>query len=348
MVGSKIGREVVMKTGKLFIVLFLGLTCVGAAKIAIDHGVVDSIDELEVLFREQQDLIHPGSPRAEDISVYSHETVIPIRWSNFPRKFTKYMYAMMDVHGFPIYRISIYEDPGSRETVFLNSYGTEVYRRVPEANYNLNRLLKTIPPASDASTPRVLHQGFFDPADVAAEFSFIPETLYSDYLELQEETTALEAVMTALQHPVTNLHVTLRAAANGAVELEIEWPSFFTNDLDIFATLDLAGHVWQVVTSNIPTHNTDHYRWTDWAATNTPQRFYIVGNANLDSDGDGVADGLETYIYGSDPDEQDSDSDGVDDGVEVGASPPTDPLNGDTQAPVVSITLPVNNIVVVP
>jgi hypothetical protein len=54
----------------------------------------------------------------------------------FPRTFSKQMYAEMDANGFPIYRLSVYEDPATRETVFLNSYGTEVYRLEAEKGYD--------------------------------------------------------------------------------------------------------------------------------------------------------------------------------------------------------------------
>lgn len=86
----------------------------------------------------------------------------------------------------------------------------------------------------------------------------------------------------------------------------------------------------------------------DWDSTNTPNRFYMASNADLDTDTDGLADGREIYVYGSQPDDQDSDNDGLDDDVEVGASPPTDPSNDDTNAPAITIASPVNNIVVMP
>jgi hypothetical protein len=151
-----------------------------------------------------------------------------------------------------------------------------------------------------------------------------------------------------LQTSLTNIQLAISSTTNGAVELEIGWPSSFTNELEIFATIDLAGQVWQVATSNIPTSSTTHFLWTDWASTNTPNRCYQAWNADVDSDQDGLSDGLETCVYGSNPNKPDSDNDGLEDDVEVGASPPTDPSDADRQAPVVSLTLPVNNIVVVP
>ncbi len=50
----------------------------------------------------------------------------------------------------------------------------------------------------------------------------------------------------------------------------------------------------------------------------------------LDSDADGILDGDETAIYGTDPGSADSDLDGVADGAELAAG--TDPLVADSGA----------------
>jgi len=52
-----------------------------------------------------------------------------------------------------------------------------------------------------------------------------------------------------------------------------------------------------------------------------------VNNCDIDTDGDGLLDGIEASL-GTDPNNPDSDGDGIDDGTEVGADPTT-PLNED-------------------
>jgi gliding motility-associated-like protein/uncharacterized repeat protein (TIGR01451 family) len=52
-----------------------------------------------------------------------------------------------------------------------------------------------------------------------------------------------------------------------------------------------------------------------------------VNNCDIDTDGDGLLDGIEASL-GTDPNNPDSDGDGIDDGTEVGADP-TNPLNED-------------------
>lgn len=60
--------------------------------------------------------------------------------------------------------------------------------------------------------------------------------------------------------------------------------------------------------------------------------------ANADSDGDGLNDGDEVNIYGSDPLDSDSDNDGLGDGAEVAAK--TDPMSSDTNMPAVTLISP--------
>jgi len=56
---------------------------------------------------------------------------------------------------------------------------------------------------------------------------------------------------------------------------------------------------------------------------------YMIGGGELDSDGDGLTDYEEIYIYGTDPYDPDTDGDGLTDGEEV-LLYMTDPLNPDT------------------
>jgi len=317
-------------------------------------GVVESLSELESMFVERQYLFLPVSPPSEDVYVHSSKTVVPVDWKKFPKDFTKQMYAEMDENGYPIYRVLIYEDPITRETVFLNSYDTEVYRLTAEKNYDPYAWQKVFFQLEDGEKLGEWEQWLYDPAHVASEIVLIPDLFHEDYLATQEAQAmqsmamAPMSMMMSLPAVVTNLQMAIGSTTNGTVELEIGWPSSFTNELEIFATTDLAEHVWQVVYTDITTSSATNFSWMNWDSTNTPKCFYVASNSDVDSDGDGLADGRETYVYGSEPDDQDSDDDGLDDDVEVGASPPTDPSDDDRQAPVISIASPVNNIVVVP
>jgi hypothetical protein len=342
-----------LKIGVVATVLVLGCSAFSKAPVPVDDEVVGSIYELESLFVEQQYQPPPISPPSEDVYVHSHETAGPVDWKFFPKEFTSQMYAEMDANGYPVYRVSIYEDPITRQTVFLNS-GYEIFRLDAATDYDPYARQKerfTLEPGQELAGPR---QRIYDPAHIAVDFILIPEVFHEDYLAMQEEQATQElamapmSMMMSLPAVVTNLQMAINNTTNDAVELEIGWPVSFTNELEIFATTDLSEHVWQVVYTGVITSNATNFLWTDWTSTNTPNRFYVASKSDVDTDGDGLADGREIYVYGSKPDELDSDNDGLDDDVEVGASPPTNPSDDDRQAPAISIASPVNNIVVVP
>lgn len=327
-------------------------TSVVATQPIADVSPIANIYELEALFVEQQYGFLPISPPSEEVYFHSLKLVLPVDWKYFPKDFTKQMYAEMDGNGYPLYRVSVYEDPVTRQTVFLNLYGTEVYRLDAETGYDPYAWQTTYFQLDAGEELGEWEKWIYDPAHIAAKFVLIPEVFHEDYLSVQAEEAALASMMVpmlmSLQLPVTNLQMAINHTTNSTVEVEIGWPSTFTNEVEIFATTDLAGHVWQVVCTDIDTSSSTNFLWEDEASTNTPVRFYIASKADVDGDGDGLADGREIYVHGSDPDDMDSDDDGLDDDVEVGASPPTNPSNSDRQAPVITIASPVNNIVVVP
>ena len=127
----------------------------------------------------------------------------------------------------------------------------------------------------------------------------------------------------------TNLHMVANSITNGIVEMEVRWPTSFTNNLEIFACTNLLEQGWQVVSPNLSTTGTTGLAWVDTDSTNHAQRFYVAGNADLDTDGDGLADAREYLLFGTDPSIPDSDHDGIGDydeintirGYEVGSVP---------------------------
>lgn len=123
-----------LKIGVVIAGMVLG--CSVAAETSAQVDVVDTIYGLEALFWEQQYQFLPVSPPSEEVYVHPLATVVPVDWKSFPKQFTKRMYAEMDGDGFPVYRVAVYEDAATRDTVFLNAYGTEAYRLSPEEDYD--------------------------------------------------------------------------------------------------------------------------------------------------------------------------------------------------------------------
>lgn len=89
---------------------------------------------------------------------------------------------------------------------------------------------------------------------------------------------------------------------------------------------------WSLADQNIPTSEKNRIVWTDAGYSNTGHpfadrtrinsvfmRIYIVSRQDIDSDNDGISNGRERFVYGTNPDEPDTDGDGIPDGDEVNA-----------------------------
>jgi len=110
------------------------------------------------------------------------------------------------------------------------------------------------------------------------------------------------------------------------MELQIDYPATFTNRLDIYVSTNLQARIWRLEITNIATLGTNSMVWADPVAPEAGPRFYHVGNADLDTDRDGLPDAREILIHHTNPVMPDSDQDGVPDGAELQRG--TDPLSG--------------------
>ena len=311
----------------------IGIVTFASGKSVKESSTITSVYDLEALFVDQQYTYLPISPPSGDVYLHSYTQVLPVNWKKFPKEFSQQMYAEMDSNGFPIYYITVYEDPITRETVFLNADGTEVYRLEAESGYDPYAWQKCTFQVDDITELSEWMQWIFDPAHIATDFALTPETLYDDYEasleEVSTQTLALKATsLTAtLSSSITGIQMAIGSTSNGTIEVEVNWPSGFTNRLEIYSTPNLVAEEWQYAITNISTVGSSSYIWED-TDTNLTQRMYAAGNMDVDSDGDGIPDAREKYIFNTDPDLADTDGDGVNDGIEVANG--TDPLQADS------------------
>jgi hypothetical protein len=128
----------------------------------------------------------------------------------------------------------------------------------------------------------------------------------------------------------SNLVFTAVQADGGGVRLQIGYPDGFTNRLDLFTSTNLGSGGWALVSQDVPTAGTNAVYWLDAGAAHVPARFYLVGDAGLDADSDGLPDARETLIHRTNPLVPDTDADGIPDGAEIVRG--TDPANGGSGA----------------
>jgi hypothetical protein len=115
----------------------------------------------------------------------------------------------------------------------------------------------------------------------------------------------------------SNIVISITKHFSSGLELQIDYPSVFSNTLDIYVSTNLQEGGWGLRDTNLPTLGSNTLTWLDSDMTPSVQRFYRVGNADLDTDQDGLADAREILIHQTDPLKFDSDSDGVPDGMEI-------------------------------
>ncbi|MBU1693691.1 MAG: thrombospondin type 3 repeat-containing protein [Verrucomicrobia bacterium] len=121
------------------------------------------------------------------------------------------------------------------------------------------------------------------------------------------------------------------------VIVAVHIPEEFTNRVEIFSITNLLGFPWSLAVTNLSAAGTNSVSWVEPELENLEKSYYIAGNADLDSDEDGLADAREKFMYGTDPSEEDTDGDEMSDGLEVELG--TDPLVFNP-APEVEITSP--------
>lgn len=124
-----------------------------------------------------------------------------------------------------------------------------------------------------------------------------------------------------------HLWVSIRGPAQGLSNMEIaaHIPDGFTNRIEIFTCTNLMDAWWTLAATNLSTEGTNTVYWIHDDPEELETFFYTAGNADIDTDEDGLTDARERFLYHTDPVEPDTDGDGADDGAEVEAQ--TDPLN---------------------
>ena len=141
----------------------------------------------------------------------------------------------------------------------------------------------------------------------------------------------------------TNIIIQAVSRLTNTVTLEIAYPTnplvAATNGLEVYTCTDLNAFWWEIAATNLSTFGTNMITWSDGIVSNTPLIFYAIGNADADTDLDGICNARERLVMHTLEDDADTDNDGNDDYHDP------QPLNDQVSRVYLSIAMPVDGSV---
>lgn len=318
---------------------------------------VASLDDLAGRFLDVQSGYQSVTPPFADFILRQDGGMLVFDPNAFPESFSKALVGMME-YDCPVYTVTGIEDPASREVIFLNTDGEKIASVAEASGYDPWWMLNRYHP--DLHTGRYNQQEIkdlmaaFDPSRIHITWKLLPVGYAEKYNQAVAEVRA-QHVATFLKEGsgvtpmmryqgsgMTNLEIIALAMAANGMQLTLAYPDDYTNRVDFFTCPDLIANWWDLAVdaTNVNT-STNWIAWLDTGALSQSLRFYVAGNADLDSDSDGLADARELYLYHTSPTNSDTDADGLSDYYEI-MTLNTDPTNPKTNKPNVQISYPAN------
>ncbi len=276
-------------------------------------------------------------PMEDPLYIHPDSTVRAVDWKAFKNKtLTSQMVAEMESVNssmYPIYRTTLVE-ARTGELLWYNSLDQLVWQTPAPLDYN--EYLFAFEHWNVDSIEMLGTQDLLwaRSSNVGLEILLLPESFMASY----EEDVALEMQALALAEPmgmammsmpqtVTNLMMGIGTTESNEVEVGVFFPTGYTNPVDVFACTSLVDWDWSGFT-NISSAGISNFTWVASEASNFSTRFWVAARSDVDSDGDGLSDSHEKYLYQTDPQSSDTDGDGISDFDEVQAG--TNPLYADS------------------
>lgn len=355
--------------------LLLGLTLFGfrpPSAVAADSDLatailareVNSPEELSAAFEVARDQwLWIMLPDWEPWTQPDYDQPIPFAVKGFPQEFLDGLVGDK-YDDYVLYLLTIVEDPKTRERVFHNADGKEIGAISAPASYDAETLARALGWIDDTGGSDYPY-GMHDPARLQLVVTLIPNDqvdAYCKVLEVEAEVKTEKQQGGGMQMEqmwwggsgLSNLQVVAAeyVASNGSVKLTIGYPDDFTNRMEVLQfdsgpspLAQLAGTQswWEVGGANICVDGaTNTVAWTNTdLGTSLVFRAYLVANADLDDDSDGLGNLREVYVYHTSTTTNDTDGDTLTDYSEV-LTYHTDPNNSDTNKPTAWITFPTN------
>ncbi len=289
-------------------------------------------DLAERFLRDQESYLWIAPPDPDFILFQPGETIAILDLKAFPASFIDSLAGEIGADGAVRFPVWIYEDADSpgREIV-IESLEQKVIARIGrDRDYSPEWFVRALYPALDTygEWDRDWLTACYDPARVCMRYDLLVgednliEYVWARSIEaarLAGEREAAAMMRSGESGSVSNLQFTaIGATTNGTIGLTLAWPDegLGTNVVDIFACTDLRAGDWVLADTLTLDMQTNRVVWADADSTNHTTRFYDAWTHH-DSDGDGIPDGREVRLYGTDRHQWDSDGDGLSDFAEI-------------------------------
>ena len=289
-----------------------------------------SITALTQEFLAQRAQIEPIYPY--DICQFTHPVWQPILTSpdDLPTAFRRGLIGI-DHGGCNVYPVTCIQIRALKSIVFVNAEGA-VFDSVPYTDdtvwnrsaWSDNDYLRWQDPARVGITLNLVTADDLATADAAAELqaefdAVTSEIATEDGGDLRQvgmrNMYSMQSLLDATYHSL--VFAGIQRVTNG-LELTIGLPDGWANRLDVLVSDDLGPFIWRWQALLLDATNGVSFAWVDTNAPAIDRTFYVLGNADIDSDGDGLSDAIEIYVTKTCPTNPDTDGDGLSDGWEIG------------------------------
>jgi len=296
---------------------------------------VKDVYDFEQYFVSHQYSFLPIAPPAPGFSLLQGGVpgILPFDQNAFPKEFVARLTGYFE-NSVPVYPVIVIEDPKTRDAVFFNSDGKEIYSLPPVPNYDPFAFLKDTYAwlyAADASADqRDFWQGVFDPARIQLVTKLISSSDVEPYLYAQAAVDAAAKPANLAQRAFlgggggpmgpsgggncTSFQFSAISKTSTGIVVTLCCPSSVTN-VDIFTTTNIPPFWWRLDGSNLPSPG-DNISWTITTPDVTNAAISVgAADANYDNDGDGLTDGREFFLFHTATNDVDTDDDGLVDGM---------------------------------
>jgi hypothetical protein len=301
---------------------------------------IDSPKSLAALFRSDQDRVLPGLPPAPERAIYGvRDKIVSFDPAAFPAAFLEALGPQDLGDGIVVYACKAFEDPKSREAVFLNASNKEIWREPAPEGYDPLRYLRSIDPkAVEADTKQAARlRAIYDPSRIVCSYVLASNDGADAYVRKLAATepvvrgpwgaTPRATFVPAARRPAgrtMNSSATIEtptlaslAFVPQGVDLTVSLPESFAGRVGLFARSTPGPAPWLFLGETNVVASQGDVVWHDCPPNAEDTRVYTAAELNSDSDNDGIPDEMELLFHGSNPQNGDSDGDGMPDGWEA-------------------------------